>query len=32
MKVKNYRKKPVVVETIQWAGDNLEEVKEISDV
>lgn len=24
-----YRKKPVVIEAIQWTGDNLEEIKEM---
>ena len=26
--VKNYRKKPVVIEALQWTGDNPEEVRE----
>ena len=28
MKAKKYRKKPVVIEAIQWTGDNLEAMKE----
>ncbi|MBC8428338.1 hypothetical protein H8D04_00500 [bacterium] len=26
--VKNYKKKPVVIEALQWTGDNPEEVRE----
>lgn len=28
MKIKLYRKKPVIVEVLQWTGDNLEDIKE----
>jgi hypothetical protein len=29
--VKQYRKQPVVINTIQWTGKNLEELRNVSD-
>lgn len=30
--IKQYRKKPVVIEAVQWTGENLDEIKEfVSD-
>jgi hypothetical protein len=29
--VKTYRKKPVVIEAIQWTGKNMKEIREFSD-
>ena len=31
MKVKEYRKKPVVIEAVQWTGENLREVIAFTD-
>ena len=27
--MKNYRKRPVIVQAVQWTGDNLDEVEEL---
>jgi hypothetical protein len=29
--MKKYRKKPVVIEAIQWTGDNVDEIKEVCE-
>ena len=28
--IQKYRKKPVIIEAIQWAGDNIEEIKQFT--